>query len=181
VVGQPSVNNAVAERAGSETIPLVASTSDGGAYVAWFDPTDGSYAVRLQRLNAIGAEQWPHNGILISDHPQNSALFGWDMIADSQDEAVIVFSDQRAGGRSRHLRVSDLADGQFLWGPDGVTLSNNPTSSPRPRSSRPRTATSCSSGSATRPAATGTSTCSGSRRRASRGWRRAASRCELAQ
>jgi hypothetical protein len=30
---------------------------------------------------------WPRNGILSADHPQNSALFGWDMIADSHDNA----------------------------------------------------------------------------------------------
>jgi hypothetical protein len=131
--GDPSANLAIAQRTGRETIPLLASTSDGGTYVAWFDPTDGSYAVRLQRLSAIGVEQWPHNGILVSNHPQNSALFGWDMIADSQDNAVIVFSDQRDGGDLDIHTYRISPTGQFLWGPDGVTLSSNPDFEPAPR------------------------------------------------
>src|SRR5437870_170665 len=81
--GDPAANNAVAEMSGGETIPLVASTTDGGTWITWFDPTPGSYTVRAQLLSPVGAERFPHNGILISDHPQNSALFGWDMIADS--------------------------------------------------------------------------------------------------
>jgi hypothetical protein len=131
--GDPAVNNPVAERAGTETIPLVVSTSDGGTYIAWFDPTDGSFQVRLQRLNAVGVEQWAHNGIVISSHPQNSALFGWDMIADSSDNAVIVFSDQRNGGDLDIYAYRISPSGQFLWGPDGVTLSNNPDFEPAPR------------------------------------------------
>lgn len=129
----PGVNLAVADHAGTETIPLVASTPDGGTYVAWFDGTGGSFQVRLQRLNAVGVEQWAHDGILISDHPQNSALFGWDMIADSSGNAVLVFSDERGGGDLDIYAYRISPTRQFLWGPDGVTLSNNPDFEPAPR------------------------------------------------
>lgn len=129
----PSQNLAIADRSGGEVIPLVASTSDGGVYVAWFDSTAGSFRVYLQRLDAAGREQWPHNGVLVSAHPQNTALFGWDMIADSQGNAVLVFSDIRDGGDLDVFAYKVGPDGQELWGADGVQLSANPDFEPAPR------------------------------------------------
>ncbi len=129
----PTKNLAIADLGGDQVIPLVASTSDGGIYVAWFDDASGNYDVYLQRLDASGNEQWAHDGIRISDHPQDTALFGWDMIADSHDNAVLVFSDVRDGGDlDIHAYKIDPA-GQSLWGPDGVTLSDNPDFEPRPQ------------------------------------------------
>lgn len=119
----PSVNLAIAERAGSETEPIPAPTSDGGCYVGWFDPTGGSYAVYLQRLDRLGVEQWPHNGILISDHAQDSALYGWDLTVDGEDNAILVFSDLRAGGDLDIYAYKVGPAGDLLWGADGVTLS----------------------------------------------------------
>lgn len=129
----PAVNLAIADRTGSQQIPLVGSTSDGGTYVAWFDNASGSYQVYLQRLSAEGVEQWPHNGLLISSHPQNTALFGWDMIVDSSDNAVIVFSDIRDGGDLDTFAYRVSSAGQMLWGADGVQLSINPDFDPAPR------------------------------------------------
>lgn len=129
----PSVNLAIADRSGSQQIPLVGSTSDGGTYVAWFDNTAGSYQVYLQRLSAAGVEQWPHNGILVSGHPQDTALFGWDMIVDSADNAVIVFSDIRDGGDLDTFAYKVGPTGQMLWGADGVQLSINNGFDPAPR------------------------------------------------
>ncbi|HKQ60759.1 MAG TPA: hypothetical protein VJS92_05690 [Candidatus Polarisedimenticolaceae bacterium] len=129
----PAQNLAIADRASDQVIPLVAATPDGGVYVAWFDGFGGSFKVYLQRLNAAGAEQWPHNGVLISSHPQNSALFGWDMIADSQGNAVLVFSDIRSGGDLDIYAYKVSPAGVELWGADGVTLSDNADFEPAPR------------------------------------------------
>jgi hypothetical protein len=129
----PAVNLVIADRAGTQTLPLIGSTSDGGTYIAWFDGTDGNLDVYLQRLDAAGVEQWPHDGILISDHPQNSALFGWDMIVDSADHAVLVFSDERGGGDLDIQAYRIDPAGGFVWGADGITLSDNPDFEPAPR------------------------------------------------
>jgi hypothetical protein len=129
----PAVNLVIADRAGTQTLPLVGSTSNGGVYIAWFDGTDGNLDVYLQRLDAGGVEQWPHNGFLISDHPQDSALFGWDMVVDSSDHAVLVFSDLRAGGDLDIQAYRIGPSGGFVWGDDGITLSDNPDFEPAPR------------------------------------------------
>ena len=121
--GDPAVNLSIADRPSEQVVPLVAGRSDGGTYVAWRDKSPGHYVVYLQRLNAAGVEQWPHNGILISDHPQNSALFGWDMKVDSADNAVLVFSDQRYLGRLNTFAYRVGPGGEMLWGPNGVQLS----------------------------------------------------------
>ncbi len=128
----PALNLAVADASGGEVIPLVASHSDGSLWIAWFDGTPSGFQVRLQRLNSAGVELWPHNGLLISAHPQNTALFGWDMIADALGNAVIVFSDTRDGGDLDIHAYKIGPTGAFLWGADGVTLSSNPDFEPNP-------------------------------------------------
>ena len=126
-------NLALADRPGEQVIPLVAGTSDGGMYVAWFDNSGGSYAVYLQRLDRDGVEQFAHDGILISNQPQDTALFGWDLTADSSDHAVLVFSDLRNGSGSLDIAAYRIApDGTFVWGPNGVSLSNNADFEPAP-------------------------------------------------
>ena len=93
----PAVNLPVADRPSEQVIPLVAGTSDGGCYIGWFDLASGNYDVYLQRLDNEGNELWPHNGILISNHPQNTWLCDWFLMADSGDNAVLAFVDTRAG------------------------------------------------------------------------------------
>lgn len=129
----PLVNLTVADGAGTQTLPEIGHTSDGGLWVAWFDDSAGSFAVRAQLLDAAGVEQFPHNGILVSDHPQDSALFGWDMIVDSDDHAVIVFSDVRSGGDLDVYAYRVAPDGTEVWGADGVTISDNTDFEPAPR------------------------------------------------
>ena len=131
--GSTAVDLLIADRTGGQTIPLIESSSDGGTYIAWFDPASGNFDVYLQRLNAAGVEMWAHNGVLVSSHPQNSALFGWDMIVDSNDNAIVVFSDERDGNDLDIQAYKVGKDGQLLWGANGVTLSSNPDFEPRPR------------------------------------------------
>ncbi len=120
----PQVNLPIADRISEQVIPIPVPTADGGCYVGWFDKASGNYDVYLQRLDAQGVEQWPHNGLLISNHPQASALYGWDLAVDGDDNALLVFPDVRAGG-DLDLQVYKISpDGDFLWGADGVTLSS---------------------------------------------------------
>ncbi len=129
----PMQNLVIADRPSEQATPKVAGTSDGGCYVAWFDLASGNYDVYLQRLDRDGAEQWPHNGILVSLHPQNSSLVDWDLIADTGDNAVIVFGDARAGSDLDIYAYKISPDAEFLWGPDGVTISDNADFEPAPR------------------------------------------------
>ena len=131
--GDPAQNLAIADRPSEQVIPKVVSLADGGCYVGWFDLAAGSYDVYLQRLDAAGFEQWPHNGLLVSDHTQNSWLTDWDMIADSQGNAVLVFGDARDGSDFDIHAYKVGPDGAMIWGADGVTLSINDDFEAAPR------------------------------------------------
>ncbi len=128
----PAVNLAIADGAGEQILPKVATTPDGGCYVGWFDNRNGAYEVYLQHLNVDGFELWAHNGILVSDHTQLSSLVDWDLTADTDGAAVLVFTDARDGSDLDVFGYRIGGDGAFLWGPDGITLSSNDDYEPSP-------------------------------------------------
>jgi hypothetical protein len=121
----PATNLAIGDKPGAQVLPKIASTSDGGTYITWFDQAPGNYDVYLQRLDAQGHELWPHDGILISNNTQLSSLVDWDMIADANDCAVIAFTDARQGGDLDVYAYRVDPTGQMLWGANGIALSNN--------------------------------------------------------
>ena len=112
----PAANLALANGPDEQTVPKIAATSDGGAYVGWYDHGSGNYDVYLQRLNRLGRKVWGPDGILVSDHRQESWIMEWHLIADTDDNAVLVFGDIRdKRSPSVHAyRVS--ADREMLWG-----------------------------------------------------------------
>lgn len=130
--GDPYVNLAIADRTSEQVVPHVAATSDGGCYVGWYDLSFGRYSICLQRLDANGYEMWPHNGILVSGHPQLSSVTDWDLIADADDHAVLVVSDARGGDDLDPHAYRIGPDGDFVWGADGITLSSNADYEPAP-------------------------------------------------
>jgi hypothetical protein len=129
----PATNLAVGDKPDAQVLPKIAATSDGGAYICWFDNASGNYDVYLQRLDPHGNEVWPHNGILISNNTQLSSLVDWDMMADRNDCAVITFTDARAGTDLDVYAYRVNPQGAMLWGPNGITLSNNSDYEPDPR------------------------------------------------
>ncbi len=124
---------AVGDASGEQVVPKLAATADGGCYVAWFDSAAGSYAVRLQRLDAAGVEQWPHGGMLVSNQPQSTSLVDWDLIVDSSGAAVVTFTDVRAGGDLDVYAYRVDPAGAMLWGANGVALSNDSDYEANPR------------------------------------------------
>lgn len=118
-------NTAVVTRSGDQALPKSAATSDGGRWVAWFDNESGNYDVYAQRYDSQGNELLAAGGLLISANAQSSSLVNWDLIADSGDNAVIVFTDTRAGGDLDVYAYRMSSSGTFLWGPNGVALSSN--------------------------------------------------------
>ena len=121
----PSQNLGVGVTTGEQVLPKIVKTSDGGCFISWFDNRSGSYCMYMQRLNALGESLWASNGMLISNHTQMSWLVDYDLTVDQDDNAVVVFSDIRNGG-SNDLDVFAYmigSDGSFLWGPDGIGLS----------------------------------------------------------
>jgi hypothetical protein len=129
----PSTHLAVGDGSGEQVLPKLAATADGGCYLAWFDGASGSYAVRLQRLDAAGVEQWPHQGVLVSNQPQSTSLVDWDLITDSAGAAVLCFTDIRAGGDLDVYAYRIAPSGAMLWGAQGVALSNDGEYEANPR------------------------------------------------
>lgn len=107
-----------------QVIPKIARSPNGNYYVGFFSLENGNYVVRLQLLSSQGNILWQNNGILISSHPSMTWLTDWDMTADADNHAVLVWQDIRTGNNNIvAYRISP--DGQFVWGPDGILLSNN--------------------------------------------------------
>jgi len=77
----------------------------------------------LQKLDVYGNKLWAEDGLLISNHTAMSWLTDWDMAIDGDDCAIITFQDVRTGSNNIFAyRISP--DGDFLWGNDGIQLSN---------------------------------------------------------
>src|SRR5262245_31183133 len=129
----PSTNLPIGDGVGEQVLPKVAVASDGGCYIGWFDNRSGVYAVYLQRLDPAGVESWPHGGILVSGNPQSTSLVDWDLICDSQDHCVLTFTDTRAGGDLDVYAYRIAPNGAFVWGNNGIALSNNGDYEPSPR------------------------------------------------
>jgi len=123
----PTENLRLADHPSRQIVPKISSTPDGGSYVGWYDMASGNYDVYLQKLDANGVEQWPHNGILVSSHRQDTWVMDWQLITDSKGSAVLVFADIRQGTYPTIHAYRVSRNGKMLWGPDGITLSQSST------------------------------------------------------
>jgi len=120
----PFQNSQVTDLAGEQVIPKIAS-NEGITYIGWFSLENGNYNVRLQKLDSQGYEQWEHNGLLISDHTSMSWLTDWDMTIDQDNHAILTFQDIRNGGNNNIYAYRISPEGDFIWGEDGLELSNS--------------------------------------------------------
>lgn len=121
----PGLNLPVCDSTGDQAVPKIAACGDGSTWIAWFDNRGGSYAVYAQKLDAQGQELFPHNGLLVSANPQSTSLVDWGICSDGAGGVVLSFTDTRAGADLDVYAYRLDAAGNFAWGPNGVTLSNN--------------------------------------------------------
>ncbi len=119
------LNLQICDLDGDQSIPKIEATSDGGCFISWFDSRNGDYCLYLQRLNYQGDFLLPPNGLLVSDHSQMTWLTDYDLAVDANDNAVLVFSDTRNAADELDVSAYMIgSDGTFLWGNDGVCLSD---------------------------------------------------------
>ncbi|MBM2840924.1 MAG: FlgD ig protein [Bacteroidetes bacterium] len=123
----PNVNLTVCDTSGNQELPKIAVTSDGGCYISWFDTRAGAYRVYMQRLDAQGVKQWGTTGLLVSNNTQSTSLVDWDLAVDDSNNAIVVFTDIRAGGVINPFAYKISPQGEFRWGANGVSLSNATT------------------------------------------------------
>lgn len=129
----PGVNLAVCQATGEQTLSKIGATSDGGCFISWQDHRDGNYEIYLQYFDQAGNPQLGDNGLLIDGHPQDTWITDYDMIVSSDDYAIIAINDIRAGGDWDIYAYKISMTGEFLWGDDGLTLSDNANFEPDPR------------------------------------------------
>ncbi|MCD6328801.1 MAG: hypothetical protein J7M10_00355, partial [Candidatus Cloacimonetes bacterium] len=120
----PAINTLVCGLPGEDAIPKVVAGPTGDIYVGYFSNESGNYNVRLQRYDHAGNPQWAANGILISDHTSMSWLTDWDMTVDQDNYAILTWQDIRNAGNNNIYAYRISPDGSFIWGPDGLELSN---------------------------------------------------------
>jgi hypothetical protein len=117
----PAANLAIADRSGPQVEPKLVAIADGGFYLSWFDNATGGYDIYLQRLDAAGVEQWPHNGVLVADRGYDGTQ-GYGLAVDTAGHALLAFNDDRSGtDEITVVRVDP--DGNLVWGPSGVQVS----------------------------------------------------------
>jgi len=110
-----------ATSSGDVSSSYVTDGPDGSTYSCWFENGTGAYQLRMQRLDASGNRMWDDAGLIVSDHPQNTALFRSDMKSDADGNAIVAFQDQRTGSLDV-VAYKIGPDGSFLWGADGIEL-----------------------------------------------------------
>lgn len=121
----PYQNTAIAVAQNEEALPKIVMHPSGITYVSWYSIENSNYNVRLQKFDIYGVKQWAEEGLLVSSHESMTWLTDWDLAVDNDACAIITFQDIRNGDNNIYAyRISP--DGDFLWGPDGIALSNNP-------------------------------------------------------
>lgn len=106
---------------GEAASPMVADGPEGSTYISWFENGTGNYQLRMQRLDADGVGLWDADGLVVSSHPQNTAIFRYDLQPDGAGNVIVAFQDERNGSLDV-VAYKMGPDGTFLWGADGVEL-----------------------------------------------------------
>jgi hypothetical protein len=127
----PMVNTPIDLSQGLQTIPKVAIDHlSGNVYIVYYSFASGNYDVILQYLDHQGYLVWPEP-LVVSNHLQDPMLTDIAALTDSEGNCIITFSDLRNGSLDVYVyKISP--DGQFLYGEDGIRLSDNPGEEFRP-------------------------------------------------
>jgi hypothetical protein len=133
-VDNPNINTPIFVRSGDTTLPKIEVTSTGSCFISCNSAESGNnYDLRLQYLDGTGTPVWPAGGLLVSNHQTMSWITDYDMTLLADSIAVIAYSDVRIDGTNFHPNVYAVSkSGQFLWGNDGIQLSNEGTFEPNP-------------------------------------------------
>ncbi|RYF11063.1 MAG: hypothetical protein EOO40_04000 [Deltaproteobacteria bacterium] len=124
--GSAAQNTTVRDAAGvQEQVPRTTPGPNGGTYVAWFETVSGggNYAARRQLLDVNGRPQFVAAGLLVSNQPQSSALYRYDLETDAAGNALLAFQDVRSANGSIQVIIYKISPtGQQLWGANGIPL-----------------------------------------------------------
>ncbi len=132
----PTENTPVVVRPGDQTVVKAATVSDGSSWTGWFDFGAPGVQLRVQRLDPAGQPVFDAGGLIVSDHPQGTSVVDWDLRTDDAGNCLVTFVDIRNGPDNDVQAYLIGPDGSFLWGQDGVTVSDNADFEADPRIAR---------------------------------------------
>lgn len=121
----PDSNTVVCQLPGDQAVPKIAAGPTGDIYAGWFSNDSGNYDVRLQRFDSDGNALWEENGLLVSNHPAMTWLTDWDLKVDQDNHVILTFQDIRNAGNNNIYAYRISPEGDFIWGADGLELSNS--------------------------------------------------------
>jgi hypothetical protein len=126
----PSTNLALADKVNNDQVqPKVRPLPNNQWYVSWFDadpnsPPPVGYDVYLQRLDATGVEQFPHDGTTVADLSNGSTEdYGLDI--DTAGNALLAFLDTREGSNQQVTAAKMNKASRAVWGVNGVQLTSD--------------------------------------------------------
>jgi type IX secretion system substrate protein len=129
----PYDNTLIVDTTGSQILPKVVSNSSGETYISWFSEfEDLNFDVYLQKLDKDGKKLWDKEGLLLSDNQTKTWVTDYDMILDADQNLIIATQDTRTG-TSNVFAYKISPDGEFLWGDNGIQLSNTTGFDPAPQ------------------------------------------------
>jgi hypothetical protein len=115
------INTIINSYPGSKYVPKVVVTPEGNYFFSWYGGS-GNLDMNLAYFDHDGFEIWPNGALKVSTHPQNSWVDDYFLAADSEGNALVVFSDIRDGTKSVVVYKID-AEGNHVWGEDGIFFS----------------------------------------------------------
>lgn len=121
----PAVNTPTVVAPSDQDVFKLAVAPDGSSWIGWYDFQPGGIQVRVQRLDADGNQTFDSAGLIVSTNPQNTSVTDWDLRADSNGNCMLAFNDIRSGGDLDIYAYLISPSGTQLWGPNGVTISDN--------------------------------------------------------
>ncbi|MBO2008882.1 T9SS type A sorting domain-containing protein [Hymenobacter negativus] len=105
-----------------EEVPRISPAPNGGTWVSWFETVaTTNYQMRLQLLDVNGRPQLGAAGLLVSNQPQGTATFRYDLKTDNLGNTILAFQDTRTGG-TQCVVYKISPTGQQLWGATGIQL-----------------------------------------------------------
>lgn len=118
----PNINNTFyTGNIGAYETQAATDAATGNTYINWFILEAGGMHPKLQMVNVFGETQWQENGIYVSTHPSQTALFGTALTVSTDGCAVLMFCDERNGSYVPYAyKISPT--GEFVWGADGIQI-----------------------------------------------------------
>jgi hypothetical protein len=123
----------VSSTTGSQSaVDILSNSFIDGLILTWKDGRNGATDIYAQRLNAAGVPQWQLNGVPVCNKPliQRNP----NICYDENGGAIIVWQD------SSYTQLDNIsaqridANGNAIWTPNGVVVSNNITRQRGPKS-----------------------------------------------